>query len=334
MGLLTLFFAFCGGGFAAAVGAGVAFALTGITGLIAIIFAASGADFNWLGTVAFGPLFNPPVSFAAGVAAAAYAYKKGYIENGKDLGTPLINLGKPDILIVGGLFGIAGQLIAFYAGKLLPGMADAGAIGVFISAIIAKFIFTGEIIGKTDQEDIKNGGRFSPLAKDVSYPGMRTALQKLTIGVVAGGWSAALTHYLLQDEKTAGIAMFAGFFISAATLIFPVVPTHHITICAGYAVVASGGNIVWGLAGGVISAFMYDSLGSIFHCYGKTHVDPPAMSIMVTSAILLGIFPLTGIYKTGGTILPGAIILVCIIYSLIQNSVITGKPTENISMEK
>lgn len=334
MDLFTLFFAFCGGGFAAAVGAGVAFAMTGITGLIALAFAASGSGFDWLGTIAFGPLFNPPVSFAAGVAAAAFAYKQGYLESGRDLGTPLITLKKPSVLLVGAIFGVAGHTLAFYTGKLMPGMIDAGAVGVFISAIGAKLLFTGEIISKPTEKDRKSGGRFSILASDPAYPGMRTATEKMTIGLIAGGWSTALTHLLMQNEKTAGVAVFAGFFISATTLVFPVVPTHHITICAAYGVAASGGNLAWGLAAGVISAFLYDLLGSIFHSYGKTHVDAPAMSIIASSLLLLGIFPAAGIYKMGGYIVPGVIIAAGAAYAFIQANTSEKNQAGELSLEK
>ena len=71
--LLGLIAAIFGGYFGAAIGGNFAFTLTGFMILFSWgIFAVGGSDigFNY---VAFGPVMGPHITFAAGVAGAAYA---------------------------------------------------------------------------------------------------------------------------------------------------------------------------------------------------------------------------------------------------------------------
>jgi hypothetical protein len=92
--------------------------------------------------VPFGPVFGPHIAFAGGVAAVAYAGKRGHA-NGKDIVTPLITLGRVDVLLVGAGFGALGYLL--HAGvSALPwfgGHTDAIAVTVIVSGLIARFAF-------------------------------------------------------------------------------------------------------------------------------------------------------------------------------------------------
>src|SRR6056297_1850224 len=176
--------AFAGGAFGAALGALPAFCFTGFMVIAGeasnlatkAIAAELGAIQGQIGTgitgsVAFGPVFGPHVSFAGGAAAAAYAARKGYMDTGFDyheakniayaLGT------KPDVLAVGGVFGILGMLITNVSSSF--GMPwDPIAMGVVLSALFHRLAFGYPIVGK-----VRGDGLFdmSPFAREE----MRTA---------------------------------------------------------------------------------------------------------------------------------------------------------------
>jgi len=319
MGLL----AFCGGVFGAMLGGLETFILVGFLGLIGIAFICTGVPFDWIGTISFGPFFGPHIAFAAGVAAAAYAKKIKVLASGKSIATPLLSLRKMSVLLVGGVFGVFGYIVAFGVGKVLPGKIDAVAATVVISGILAKVLFSGELFGKVGDEDKKLGGRYSPMAKTAWVLYMSAAWEKTLLAIAVGGLSAYVTYVMLQNAQTAGAAVFVGFCISAASLFFlqfgaPIPVTHHITLCASYAVVASGGNLYWGFAAAIVAAFLADFLARTFYNYGDVHIDPPAMAITVTSFLLLGLAPMIGLYKIQGGISAIVIIVIAAVYSFLE----------------
>src|SRR3954471_23178282 len=99
--------AFAGGLFGAAIGGLPAFIFTGFAVLLGVAAGLGGSEFNVLAApndpqgIAFGVVFGPHISFAAGAAAAAFA-ARGDIVDGKDIATPLAGLGDPLPLLVGG----------------------------------------------------------------------------------------------------------------------------------------------------------------------------------------------------------------------------------------
>jgi hypothetical protein len=70
--------------------------------------------------VAFGPVFGPHIAFAGGVAAAAYAARRGELDDGADIITPLAGLATLDVLLVGGVFGAAGAIAIRSMFGLIP----------------------------------------------------------------------------------------------------------------------------------------------------------------------------------------------------------------------
>ncbi|MGB9662303.1 MAG: hypothetical protein ACPL5F_09865, partial [Moorellaceae bacterium] len=144
MDLLALLFSFCGGGLGAAMGALVAFVWVGFGALYGIVSGMAGVNFDWLGLIPFGVYFGPDISFGSGCCAAAYARKKGYMPAGKDIIKPLISLGKPDVVLVGGIWGIIAFLIRYALIKALPGRLDAVAATIFLQALIAKVVYAEE----------------------------------------------------------------------------------------------------------------------------------------------------------------------------------------------
>ncbi len=324
MDYLALVIAFCGGAFGASIGALAAFVFTGFAGLIGIAMAVSGVGFDFLGNVAFGPYFGPHIAFAGGVAAAAFARKMGYMESGKDILKGLTGLKKPEVLVVGGIFGMMGYAINVGLASQSAIKLDTVALTVFILAIIAKIAFgntgLGEVFGSVPENIKKIGGRYCLRCSNVWLPYATLPCDKTIIGISAGGVSVYLTYLMLQNPETAPVAAFVGFCISAITLIWlylgqDIPVTHHITICASYAVVASGGSIWWGFAAALAASFAGDFFARTFYCYGDTHVDPPATAIAAVSFVLMTLIP-KGVYEI--EYIAAAIVALAVIYSAVR----------------
>lgn len=275
--LETILAAFGGGVLGAAIGALPAFIFTGIVGLIGIAVLASGGPATILNDITFGTLFGPHIAFAGGVAAAAYAgNKKKYIDNGMDILTPLIKSKDTLVLIIGGIFGVVGYLInSFFVSIKLP--TDTVALTVFTSGLIVRFIFgTSGIFGNneiaTTTEVEKR--RFLPDSKTLVF----NIVLALGLGLVIS--------YLVNLTQINVL----GFCISAATLIFVQMgfefpTTHHITLVAGYATIATG-NIFIGAFFAVIAGIVGEIVDKIFNSYYDTHIDPPATAIFICSFII------------------------------------------------
>ncbi|EMX7081380.1 TPA: permease, partial [Escherichia coli] len=103
MNSLDIVVAFGGGIFGAAVGALAAFEFVGLLVIaMTVVQIITGASSDFI-TFPFG-LFGPHTGgFAAGVAATAYAAKKGKLGSGRDITAGLSGLAAYDVLLVGGV---------------------------------------------------------------------------------------------------------------------------------------------------------------------------------------------------------------------------------------
>lgn len=255
------------------------------------------------------------MAFFASVVAVAYAGKRGYVANGKAIDLPLISLKKPDVLLVGGVSALVGYFVMqlLTSPTFLGIKADGGAITIFVLSLVAKlWIDNGHLMGKVPDEIKAQGGRFGSNHDSCWLPWQHKAWEKFILGLAWGGVAVAATCLMaFSGFETFAIIpggdavnwtpAFITFFISASSLILiqtagqqqPV--THHITLPAGYAVVAvifAGVTdpvtvLLWGLAIGVFGAFAADFLADIFHVYGHIHIDPPAMAICISSLIVM-----------------------------------------------
>jgi hypothetical protein len=346
--LELLLAAFAGGAFGAALGALPAFIFTGfavIAGEAANIATealgeAAGVDAAALGTtgitssIAFGPVFSPAISFGGGVAAAAYASRRGYMDTDFDyheakniayaLGT------RPDVLLVGGVFGVVGFWLTVLSTSFgLP--YDGIAMGVVLSALIARLAFGFPIIGEVRGDGILD---MSPFDRQ----------QRRVIGEAATGDSAGTTDggtergrfavepWLPHQYQWSGVAaigivvgllggfitaqtgsVFLAFGISAASLLFlncgveniPV--THHISLvssAAAAAATAEGAALITGdllvavIVGGVfgcIAALFGELFQRVFYAHGDTHWDPPAAAI-VFGSFLVAVAYIAGVF--------------------------------------
>ena len=272
--------AFAGGALGAAVGASAAFIFTGIFVLIGVAIAAGGGGKEFIGTVAFGPLLGPHISFAGGVAAAAFAAKAGHHSTGRDLGRGLAGLGRPDVLAVGGVFGVIGFLMqAAIAATPVGPLTDSIALTVFLSAVIVRLVF-----GKTG------------LLGDRTQPGEWLAFQRdwpqvIALGAVLGLSSAFLARVIGADKG----GDVAGFGFAATGLLFlhtgTTVPVwHHIALPAAIGFTAAGGNLYAGMVAGVAGAVLGELYARAFLNHGDTHIDPPAAAIATMTVLLKLLF--------------------------------------------
>lgn len=328
--------AFAGGAFGAALGALPAFIFTGflvmlgesvkilagdlsgIAGFDPLMLEQSAAITDQLG---FGPVFGPHISFAGGAAASAYAAKKGYMNTGfpyhEAKNIAFAQGPKPDVLVVGGLFGILGYWITTISVTLgLPW--DPIAVAVVLSAFAHRAVFGYSLIGDT-RKGLLNMTPFAEGENRIVKAEKDSKIRLLVepwlghqykwadvsvLGIVVGILAAFITF------RTGSV--FLPFGISAASLLFlnlgveriPV--THHISLIGSTAIVAATGGefgdfalgtmLLTGAFFGFITALIGELFQRVFYAHGDTHVDPPAGAIVIGTLLIVilaaaGLFP-------------------------------------------
>ena len=295
MDLFALIAAFGGGVIGAYMGALPAFIMTGIFALVGGVLTAAGVGGDIaVGVLAFGSFVGPHISFAGGVAAAGYAGKKGKLSSGTDILSSLNGLGEPDVIIVGGIFGVLGYIISYGIG-LLPVIGNAGpattdlpGITVVILAIVTRLVFgktglTGKYTGSGNREWFSTG-------KGFAY----NVVLGAGIGIVVSG--LAMSLYNSGNTAAFGIFPIICFGFAAISLIFTQTgfatpATHHIFLPSALA--ASAGIQVWGEAGvllgilfGILGSLMGDLVGKSLNSHCDTHIDPPATTIFILTIII------------------------------------------------
>ncbi len=324
--------AFAGGAFGAAIGALPAFCFTGFAviageaaNLVGVATEGSAVELGssgLTGLVGFGPVFGPHIAFAGGAAAAAYAAKKegamyeqedGGYHPGKDIAYALGT--RPDVLAVGGVFGIFGALSNNFLAVFSPVAFDTIAFTVFISALLHRVVFGYSLFGSPggsgyfDMTPFENG---EEVAADGGSEVMRPAVEPwlphqytwgnvAMIGLVAG----LLGGFLVITTGS----MFLGFGISAASLTFlnlgveKIPVTHHMTLpgsagAAAFVADPTGTSqlvaLVMGGVFGILGALVGEAGQRVFYAHGDTHVDPPAFGIFVCT-LIIGILGLAGV---------------------------------------
>ncbi|MDS0295557.1 hypothetical protein [Halogeometricum luteum] len=277
--------AFAGGAFGASIGAQPAFIFTGFlviageAGNLAAEAAAGAMNadpaqlsaLGLTGSIAFGPVFGPHISFAAGAAASAYAAQKGYMETDFDyFAAKDINYAfgtKPDVLAVGGLFGVAGyglaQLMTAFAAPWGP-----VAMAVVLSGVLHRVVFGYDVAGRpaegwlnmkpfeddrfrdqpqgvTDggwdetvesEPETDRGGRLNRFLVEPWLPQQYQWTRVAFLGAVAGILGAYTGYASGSVYLVFGISAVSLIFLSIGLEEFPV--THHITFPASTAVFA------------------------------------------------------------------------------------------------
>ncbi|MFB6139554.1 MAG: hypothetical protein ABEJ26_03865 [Halosimplex sp.] len=334
--------AFAGGAFGAAVGALPSFSLAGLVVVVGELYASAtrsitgSVPVDVTGGVAFGVVLGPHVAFAGGAAAVAYAGRRGYLDSDGDAYDPkdvTRGLGsRPDVLAVGGAFGVVGYWVATFAASLgVP--VDPVALGVVVSALAHRAVLGYGVVGApasrlldvssvraadpSSEEAMRSDGgprteETEPTgAVDIWLPYQYRWGHVLALGSVVGVLSA-YTAYLTGSAFLAfGITVSVLFLLCAGVGEIPV--THHMALPASTVVVAlagvSGGvpapgavsasvplgvALVAGGAFGAAGGLLGELAQRVFYAHAETHLDPPATSIVVTSG-LIAVLAATGV---------------------------------------
>jgi hypothetical protein len=301
MSIINLLAAFGGGIFAAAIGGVPAFIFTGvfaIVGAVAGMCGAADASNILVNYMAFGSFFGPHISFAGAVAAAAYAKKKGVLDNGADIVSALAGLNAPDVLLVGGVFGVIGYLFKelvvanLFAGTISPRLVtDAPGFTVFCSALLVRAIFGGARF-KTSDNFISSGNVLTTTI--VIGAGYSLVVAGIYTGAIAAG---------VAPEAFAGLYHVLIFGLAAIGLTFACMGLaffgcHHIVIIAAEATVQSYarmGNLflslIIGVVFGTIAAIIADIEGNTINCGTDSHIDNPATAIFIMTFVVNACFP-------------------------------------------
>ncbi|EMA51825.1 hypothetical protein [Halococcus thailandensis] len=330
--------ALAGGAFGAALGALPAFVFTGfaiflgeglniLQGELASNVGSLGAGslgVNLTDTIGFGMVFGPHISFAAGVAASAYVGKKypemepdGWDYHPGKVITEAYGT-KPDILAVGAVFGVVGMLINQLASGIgLP--TDGIALSVVLTALLARLVFGYPLVGspsgsslfdmspfeREEQRAVADGGTDSMRLATEPWLGHQYKWSGVALIGVVGG---ILSGYIWIETGS----IFLGYAFSAMSLLFlnlgvaKIPVTHHITLLGAVgAIVAT--EMIGGPIPAILGAALFGGLTGvigeatqrIFYSHSGTHVDPPAMAIVVAMTIV-GVLYLVGVIPTSG----------------------------------
>ncbi|MCF0246988.1 MAG: hypothetical protein HUJ86_00090 [Synergistes sp.] len=286
MEMFALIAAFGGGAFGALLGALPAFIMTGVFAIAGSLISAAGAGSDIaVGFLAFGSFMGPHVAFGGGVAAAAYAAKKGVLKAGNDILTPLNGFGEADVIIVGGIFGIIGYVIwALLMMTPFGPLTDAVACTVAISGCISRLVF-----GKTGLT-----GKYTGKGPRVYVTGGKGFVYNVLLGAVVG-ITVSFIAALLEGPALASFPVVC-FGFSAITLIFAqtgfgIPTTHHITLPGALGAIA--GMTLWGPYGAafgiviaILASLLGDFAGNTFNSYNDSHIDPPAITIFILTFVV------------------------------------------------
>lgn len=321
--LMNLFYAFCSGAFGAMMGASGAFVITGCMCAIGMAALWGGPEGSFIhNCVTFGPMLLPAVTFAGGAAAAHYARWRGYVPygEGRNIAPALITLQRPDVVLFGGLTGAVGYAMSMGMNQLGLGSAmDTSATAIMIIALALKVLFDHELLGTPDRQT-RRIGRYHRSAP-CWQRAMTRPFDMALYGALIGGMAGCCVSQVLASENAsfAQYGIFVPFGVSCLVLLLnlggtnaPV--THHITLCAAYAM-ASGGSLGWAVLAAMMATVAADFLGRTFHMHGDCYVDPAAMAITMVAPIVRWLLPTLGLYGILPELLPWALISAWLIIS-------------------
>lgn len=330
---INILLAFFGGVLATCMGALGSVVLCALVAMIGVCTVMAGCEFNVALVMGFGFFLSPHLGLGPAACALGFAKKKGYVEDSKGIALPLIMLGKPSVLVVGGLFGILSYYIKLGLDVILPGKIDAISAAIVIIGIIAKILFGNEgVIGKVPEGD----KRFGVASKNKWMPHMPSG-EGITYWLFAGGASllAGLLYWEICEfgktfadtnpalaENITIVAQFPVFALAVIFLILlctglPCPVFHHVGLVSCYGAMipyASGANelvvLLWAMSCGILSHFVADLLADLFLVYGDGYVDPPSLSMAACSLFTWILFPALGLYNGVAMIVTPIVLLV------------------------
>ena len=278
--------AFGAGTLAAAMGGVNAFIMTGIIAIVGGIAQCCGVEAasGLYGTVAFGTVFGPHISFAGGVAAAAYARKIGKLDSGCNLGLGLVSLGEPSVLAVGGVFGVIGWVIGTYLvpavfGGIIPVGTDNPGMTVVISGTIARLAFGERGLFSANKSVLSSGKALTMVL-----------LRAFAYSLMVAGTGLALHH--------AGISI-AGYNIiifgcAAVSLIFAGNASwHHTGIISAFATMTAinaglsdPAVVALAVACGLATGILCNFENCMFNTDVDSHIDGEGFSICLMTIVV------------------------------------------------
>lgn len=276
-----------GGAFGAAVGAIPSFVLAGIAAVGSFGYSVlAGAEPDTtpasLSVLApFGPWLSPNIAFAGGVAAAAYAARRGVHGSGNDAVLPLAGLNRPDVLAVGGLFGAYGWVLQWLLTEFSPTFGDNPVLTPIVTAIVLSNVTARLVFGRSGLFGRPEAGvsRWAPTEARHWVPWQERPLQVLTVGIAL----ALPAAYLVDAVPAFGFDL--PLAISATWLLFlclgfKVPVAHHVVLGATIGVLVLG-DFWWGLTLGIVGALVGEVAACLVQYHGDTLIDPPSCALLV-----------------------------------------------------
>lgn len=279
---------------------------------------AAGAD-GLTALVGLGPALGPHVAFAGGVAATAYAARKGYLDDDAEYhAAKNVRLGlgsRPDVLVVGGVFGVVG----YWLGQLsvLFGLPwDPVAASVVLSAFLHRVVFGYPLLGRIDgglldMSPYEDGTRrMAPDGSDdpdaltgrlvvepwqpAHYEWGNVAVLGLAVGVFGAFVGVLSGSYYLAF----GLAVASLLVAAAGAADLPV--THHMALPASIAALALPATpvpvaLVVGGVFGLVGGLAGELAQRLFYAHADTHFDPAFASIFLTS-VLIAALDIAGVF--------------------------------------
>jgi len=273
------------------------------------------------GTVGFGPVLGPHVAFAGGVAAAAYVGRKETFDTSfryhqaKQIAKPPGT--DPSRLLVGGAFGLLGVVLARLAAGLgVP--VDPVMLAIVVSALVHRVAFGYPLVGRVrnlnrsvlDMSPFERGERWGQEGYETSqglagrhvvevwlpdqYEWENVGVLGVAVGI-ASGYVAIVTG---SPFLAFGIAAASLAFLASGLYSFPV--THHMALPASIAALAVDAEPLVALAVaavfGVLGALAGELAQRTLYAHADTHLDPPAVSIVLTS-LLITLLATAGVFE-------------------------------------
>ncbi|MDL1913573.1 MAG: hypothetical protein FDW93_03505 [Bergeyella sp.] len=232
------------------------------------------------------------------------------IASGREISLPLAGLNAPDVLLVGGIFGVMGYIIVEFTKRIpvLGSNTDNIALTVLILGILVRVIFgvKNKKVFNTDFRVDKKTGRcwlpFQSTIPQVFIISLSSAILAASMAVAihfnlgtnegdieGSSWSILLYNVHILPFAISALCI---FFVAMGYK-FPV--THHVTITSAlaawmfYPIV--GHHIYFavflGTVMGVFSGLMCEFFARLFYIDGDTHIDPPASIIWISTTITL-----------------------------------------------
>ncbi|SHF54780.1 hypothetical protein SAMN02745133_02944 [Desulforamulus putei DSM 12395] len=269
-----------GGILGAAMGALPAITLWGavlmITGLAGLV----GNDPAMVWNIGFNPLFGAHMVYAGGAAAAAYAWSRGVIDTGLDILKPLSGFGRPDVLLVGGVFGVVGMLLErLGTGIGIP--TDNVALSVVITGWLARLLFDGQWRSNRKKESANEDENWWPNGKELGF------LVVLGGGV---GLASAVAAVKMGDILIPfGLAL---LFLLYLQMGFNGAPWHHIVIISGLAALRGNGSInaiIWAVVLGILVAIIASCINKLWISQTNSYIDPPVTSIAIGTSLIIAL---------------------------------------------